>query len=73
MRLFLLADHELQILYNLENACKIQVDVMASGAEQIIPNQNAIASVEQFSLIGKAGADDPDSYLRDLPLWNSTP
>ena len=52
------------LLYNLENACKIQVDVMASGAEQIIPNQNAIASVEQFSLIGKAGADDPDSYLQ---------
>ena len=40
------------------------VDVMASGAEQISPNQNAIASVEQFSLIGKAGADDPDSYLQ---------
>ena len=52
------------LLYNLENACKIQVDVMASGAEQIIPNQNAIASVKQFSLIGKAGADDPDSYLQ---------
>ena len=45
-------------------ACKIQVDVMASGAKQIIPSRDAIASVEQYSLIGKAGADDPDSYLQ---------
>ena len=52
------------LLYTLENACKIQVDVMASGAEQIIPNRNAIANVEQFSLIGKPNAGDPDGYLQ---------
>ena len=52
------------LLYTLESACKIQVDVMASGAEQIIPNQNAIANMERFSLIGKAGTDDPNNYLQ---------
>ena len=52
------------LLFTLENACKIQVDVMASGAEQIIPNRNAIANVEQFSLVGKANAGDPDGYLQ---------
>ena len=52
------------LLYTLENACKIQVDVMASGAEQIIPNRNAIANVEQFSLVGKPNAGDPDGYLQ---------
>ena len=52
------------LLYTLENACKIQVDVMASGAEQIIPNQNAITNVEQFSLVGKPNAKDPDGYLQ---------
>ena len=52
------------LLYTLESACKIQVDVMASGAEQIVPNQNAIASIQKFSLVGKAGADDPNNYLQ---------
>ena len=52
------------LLYTLESACKIQVDVMASGAKQIIPNPAAIASVEQYSLIGKVGAEDPNSYLQ---------
>ena len=51
------------LLFTLENACKIQVDVMASGAEQIIPNRNAIANVEPFSLLDKANAGDPDNYL----------
>jgi len=52
------------LLYTLESACKIQVDVMASGAKQIIPNPAAIASVEQYSLIGKAGAGNPENYLQ---------
>ncbi len=52
------------LLYTLENACKIQVDVMASGAKQIIPSPEAIAAVAQFSLIGKAKAGDPESYLQ---------
>ena len=51
------------LLFTLENACKIQVDVMASDAEQIIPIRNAIANVEQFSLLDKANAGDPDNYL----------
>ena len=50
------------LLFTLENACKIQVDVMASDAEQIIPNRNAIANVEQFSLLDKTNAGDPDGY-----------
>ncbi len=37
---------------------------MASGAEHITPSREAVAAVEQHSLIGKAGADDPDSYLQ---------
>ena len=52
------------LLYTLENACKIQVDVMASGAKQVIPNRNAIANVEEFSLVGKPNAGDPDGYLQ---------
>ncbi|MCP4953855.1 hypothetical protein ACMAY5_04935 [Arenicellales bacterium nBUS_48] len=50
------------LLCNLENGCEIQVEVMASGAEQIIPNRNAIANVEQFSLLDKTNAGDPDGY-----------
>ena len=52
------------LLYTLENACKIQVDVMASGAKHITPSRDAITAVEQHSLLGKAGADDPNSYLQ---------
>ena len=37
---------------------------MASGAKQIIPSPEAIAAVAQFSLIGKAKAGDPESYLQ---------
>ena len=51
------------LLFALENACKIQVDVMTSDAEQIIPIRNAIANVEPFSLLDKANAGDPDNYL----------
>ncbi len=52
------------LLYTLESACKIQVDVMASGAEQIIPDKKAIASVEKSGLVGKAEkAHTPDNYL----------
>ena len=51
------------LLFTLENACKIQVDVMASDAEQIIRIRNAIANVEPFSLLDKANAGDPDNYL----------
>jgi ribulose-5-phosphate 4-epimerase/fuculose-1-phosphate aldolase len=30
-------------LYNIENACKVQVDVMASGQEMIMPSEEALA------------------------------
>ena len=30
-------------LYNIENACKVQVDVMASGQEIIMPSEEALA------------------------------
>ena len=33
-------------LYTLENACKVQVDVMASGAEIITPEESALARME---------------------------
>ncbi|MDP6138032.1 MAG: hypothetical protein QGI25_17195 [Arenicellales bacterium] len=37
---------------------------MASGAEQIIPDKKAIASVEKSGLVGKAEkAHTPDNYL----------
>ena len=52
------------LLYTLESACKIQVDVMASGAERVIPDKNAIASAEKFGLVGKPEkAQIPDNYL----------
>ncbi len=41
-------------LYTLENACKIQVDVMASGAEMVTPDQSVIDA------LGKYGLPDPD-------------
>jgi ribulose-5-phosphate 4-epimerase/fuculose-1-phosphate aldolase len=31
------------MLYNIENACKVQVDVMASGQEMIMPSEEALA------------------------------
>lgn len=49
------------LLYTLESACKIQVDVMASGAEHIIPSDEVIAGVQKYGLVGKAKT--ADSYL----------
>ena len=42
-------------LYYLEMSCKIQVDVMTSGAEMIIPNDSAVAGLREY---GKPG-DEP--------------
>jgi ribulose-5-phosphate 4-epimerase/fuculose-1-phosphate aldolase len=46
-------------LYNIENACKVQVDVMASGQEIIMPSEEALArTVEVGSDPAFAAADE---------------
>lgn len=45
-------------LYTLENACKVQVDVMASGAEIITPKESAIASLAEYGHPPAAGPAD---------------
>lgn len=40
------------LLYTLESACKVQVDVMASRAEMILPNQSI---VDQLAELGEPG------------------
>ena len=36
-------------LYTLENACKVQVDVLASGAEVVTPSERALAGIAEYS------------------------
>ena len=45
-------------LYTLENACKVQVDVMASGAEMIVPPASALETLSEW---GKAPKAQPSS------------
>ena len=45
-------------LYMLENACKVQVDIMASGAEIITPKDSAIASLAEHGHPPVAGPAD---------------
>ncbi len=47
-------------LYSLENACKVQVDVMASGAEIITPEQSVIDSLGEY---GKPPEHGPADYV----------
>ena len=42
-------------LYILENACKIQVDVMCSGAKYTVPSDAARAAIGQFAEIPEDG------------------
>jgi ribulose-5-phosphate 4-epimerase/fuculose-1-phosphate aldolase len=42
-------------LYTLENACKVQVDVMASAAEIVIPDEDVIARLADY---GRPPADE---------------
>jgi len=42
-------------LYTLENACKVQVDVMASGAEMILTEQKIVDDLGAMSAPGEAG------------------
>ena len=43
--------------YTLENACKAQVDAMASGAELITPPEGALEALARW---GKASAEEPN-------------
>ena len=45
-------------LYTLENACKVQVDVMQSGSNPVIPSQSSIAALR---LEGLPPSDAPHS------------
>ena len=44
-------------LYTLENACKVQVDVMTSSAELVLPDASAVA---KLAAIGKPGEFNDD-------------
>ena len=46
-------------LYTLENACKVQVDVMACGVKTVIPDQKVI---EQLAKWGHVAEDAPVDY-----------
>lgn len=47
-------------LYMLENACKIQVDVMACGQEIVFPSKEAIADLAKY---GQPPADCPSDFV----------
>ena len=53
-------------LYMVENACKVQVDVLASGREIVIPNQDAI---DQLAQEGLPPLDQPHSYA--IMAWDA--
>jgi ribulose-5-phosphate 4-epimerase/fuculose-1-phosphate aldolase len=42
------------LLYNLENACKVQVDVLCSRVETILPKPDAVA---KLAAVGGAGSN----------------
>jgi ribulose-5-phosphate 4-epimerase/fuculose-1-phosphate aldolase len=39
-------------LYYMEMSCKIQVDVLASGKDYIVPDDDALASLAKYGAIG---------------------
>lgn len=45
-------------LYQLENACKVQVDVMAMRGETIVPGQNVIRELSEYGLPHEEGPAD---------------
>ncbi|MCZ6669017.1 MAG: class II aldolase/adducin family protein [Gammaproteobacteria bacterium] len=47
-------------LYTVENACKVQVDVLASGREFVTPREDMI---DQFAQEGLPPADQPHEYV----------
>ena len=48
------------LLYTLENACKVQVDVLASGAEMVIPPAEVLAGVSDYA---RPPADAPGDFV----------
>ena len=42
-------------LYILENACKVQVDVLTSGANYKVPTKAALEAIGQFAKLPEAG------------------
>lgn len=46
------------LLYMLENACKVQVDVMASATEVITPTEEARRSIAEYSRLPPEGTAD---------------
>ena len=53
-------------LYTLENACKVQVDVMASGANTVTPGEDARAGIAEY---GRPPAEGPGDYV--LRSWEA--
>ncbi|MBT6512303.1 MAG: hypothetical protein HOL02_17870, partial [Rhodospirillaceae bacterium] len=54
-------------LYNIENACKVQVDVMASGQEIIMPTAEALArTIEVGNDPSFAAADENWQAIRRI-------
>ena len=45
-------------LYMLENACKVQVDVMASGANIVVPDDDVIKQLNDYGIPSKDGPAD---------------
>ena len=45
-------------LYTLENACKVQVDVLRSGENPVIPPQHALESLSRYGVPEKDGPGD---------------
>ena len=48
-------------MYMLENACKVQVDVMASGQKPLTPDEDTIRSISDY---GMPAPDEPSSFSR---------
>jgi len=45
-------------LYTLENACKVQVDVMSSGANMVVPDDDVIRKLNDYGIPPKNGPAD---------------
>lgn len=54
------------LLYTLENACKVQVDILGSGVEYKLPKRDAIKRLNQEGELSESG---PDEYVVDA--WHS--
>ena len=54
------------LLYYLENACKVQVDVLSSGLEYVTPDDTVIAELAEY---GRPHTDGP---IKDIGiLWDA--